>query len=414
MNIEFGTYEDFLEEYKKYHMDKCDDCNGICEIMVEPVNAKIDDKTIYCSELSVLQCIQCGTKYLPQYSKKMIGGCYQNLLKENQTKGSYDFKDYSEKFDYCQEQDFSYDHKDYYNIPGLCLDNEHTVKGFLTPVYFERKTLIYFMASPEYEAEIFSETYGFLGKKDFSERFSYEWNIPFGFNSNGKLIFWLGDLDTMDTQSKMIMKSFNIQSDHLLTNSEFFQAQMNCIFSEPIKEKQILINKDTFVSNIKRAYGVDISHLNEECKVYATEVKRPASFSEQEISKMVNNFDKILVEGFSVEQLQVLYEKLNLENRRTKGYKQFKSIKLIENILVKLCEGVAEDIDVKELMSPLYVLNNHRIYSDHLLSNDKQEEIKNHILDTLDIQSFDCQEEIYHKEIDGLNRLFQYLAILSR
>ena len=61
---------------------------------------------------------------------------------------------------------------------------------------------------------------------------------PFGFNTNGKLIMWLGDIDDMDDKTKGILKQFNVPSDHLLIDSEFYQAQMKCIFSEPIIEKE--------------------------------------------------------------------------------------------------------------------------------------------------------------------------------
>ncbi len=91
---------------------------------------------------------------------------------------------------------------------------------------------------PEYEVEIFSESYGYIAKKDFSGLYQYDWNIPFGFNTNGKLIMWLGDIDGMDDKTKGILKPFNIPSDHLLIDSEFYQAQMKCVFSEPIIEKK--------------------------------------------------------------------------------------------------------------------------------------------------------------------------------
>lgn len=51
-------------------------------------------------------------------------------------------------------------------MPGLCYDDEHSVEGFLTPVYFEKEALVFFLAMPEYEVEIFSESYGYFAKKD--------------------------------------------------------------------------------------------------------------------------------------------------------------------------------------------------------------------------------------------------------
>ena len=39
----------------------------------------------------------------------------------------------------------------------------------MTPVYFDRKALIYFISVPDFEVDIFSETYGHIGKKDQRE-----------------------------------------------------------------------------------------------------------------------------------------------------------------------------------------------------------------------------------------------------
>ena len=61
-----------------------------------------------------------------------------------------------------------------------------------------------------------------------------------------------------------------------------------------------------------------------------------------------------------------------------------------------------------------YILHDYRIYLDHLLSKDKQENTKAHIVATLGVQNFGEQEAIYAEEIDRLNRLFQYLVLLSK
>jgi hypothetical protein len=156
----------------------------------------------------------------------MIDGAYRSAVNANQTYGEFHPTGYKKKFQYCIEQDYEYDHKDYYNIPGLSYDEEHSVEGFLTPVYFEKEALVYFLAVPEYEVEIFSESYGYFAKKDLSGVYAYDWNVPFGFNTNGKLVMWLGDINEMDDKTKAIMKAFNIPSDHLITGSEFYQAQM--------------------------------------------------------------------------------------------------------------------------------------------------------------------------------------------
>lgn len=336
------------------------------------------------------------------------------MIKHGKFSGEFSSKNYKKKFEYCRMADYNYDHKDYYSIPGLCHDDEHTIEGFLTPVYFDRKALIYFIAVPDFEVDIFSETYGRIGKIDPTKKYSYEWTVPFGFNSSGKLVFWLGDLEDLDTQSQMILKGFNIESDHLLIDSEFYQAQMNCVFSENIKEKQILANKRVFISNIKKKYGIDLAHLDEECSAQARNVKRPLVFTEENVSGVINAFDKILVEGFSVAELRKLYELLYPESERNAEYRKWQSIRLIKEVLLKLCDGIKSTSDIETLISPLYILHDYRIYFDHLLSTDKLEETKAHIVSTMGVQSFDEQEAIYFEEIERLNRLFQYLVLLSK
>ena len=253
------------------------------------------------------------------------------------------------------------------------------------------------MAMPEYEVEIFSESYGYIAKKDSSGLYQYDWNIPFGFNTNGKLIMWLGDIDGMDDKTKRILKPFNIPSDHLLIDSEFYQAQMKCVFSEPIIEKRILINKEAFISNIRKKYSVDLSHLTDECQKHEKKVKRPVVFTETAVAEVINAYDKILIEGFNVSEMRKLYEVLYDSSERNAKYTSWQSIKLIEAILAKLSLSV-NNLDI----------------TDYLLSADKISDTKQHIVATLGVQSFNDQESIYNEEIKRLNTLFNYLGVLSK
>lgn len=413
MNCKFDTYEDFVKEYTNYRFDKCEACGGIREIVDTDVNVEIDEHYLHFPSLLVLRCKKCGRECLPEHSKQMVDGAYKNMIEQGQTAGQFISKNYKKRFEYCNDCDYSYDHRDYYNIPGLCYDEEHSIEGFLTPVYFDRKGLIYFVQVPDYEVNIFSETYGNIGKPDSEGIYPYEWIIPFGFNNNGKLVFWLGDLDDMDAQSRAILKGFNVESDHLLIDSEFYQAQMKCIFSEPIKETQILNNKDFFIENVKKKYGIDLAHLDDECTIHAINIQRPLVYTEQSVSGVINAFDKVLVEGFDVVQLLILYESMYKENVRPKGYNKWQSIRLIKEILIKFCENTS-DVDIEKVISPLYILHDYRIYLDHLLPLEKQEETKKHIVETLDVNDFSEQKKIYNEEINRLNKLFQYLVLLSK
>lgn len=197
MQWEFATYPEFIEEYRTYHYDECSSCGANCELGESDVECVIEDKKMYFQQLLVLKCSGCGKTYLPEHSKSMIDGAYRMLRSNHQNIGKFSRKPgYQEKFDYCKSLGFIYDYRDYYNIPGLCYDEEHSRKGFLTPVYFKKETLAYFLAIPTYVVDIFSESYGYLEK--VNSQGEAEWQVPFGFNSNGKWVMWLGDIDTID------------------------------------------------------------------------------------------------------------------------------------------------------------------------------------------------------------------------
>ncbi|MCD7728406.1 MAG: hypothetical protein LUI60_00645 [Clostridia bacterium] len=409
----FEKYEDFVVESRNYHLDVCSKCHGLCEVVEEDVICFIEEVELQLLSTFVLRCKQCEEEFLPEHTKRMIDGAYNCVKENNHTLGKFNHSEYREKFKYCLEQDYKYDYRDYYNIPGLCYDSEHSEKGFLTPVYFDKEALVYFLDVPQYEVDLFSESYGNIAKISPIEKNLYEWESPFGFNSNGKLVLWLGDIADMDERTKTILKAFNVDSDHTLIDSEFYQAQMNCIYSKPITEQMILLNKKIFTKNIKNKYQIDLLHLENECIDQEKKVKRPIVFTEQNVSEVINAYDKILVEGFNVIQLRLLYEKLYYEAERDSKYSNWQTIKLIEAILFKLSNSIS-NVDVASIISPLYILHDLRIYFSHLLPEDKISKTKQHIVNTLGVSNFENQEEIYNEEIKRLSLLFNYLAILSK
>lgn len=416
MIFKYTNINDYERIFEEYCFDKCNKCRNCFEISMENLRIEILDKFIDIEEIPMLKCKECGYINYTEYAKDIIGGLYNELCKRGQYGVRSKANGYRKKYNYATNNNFIYDHRDYESIPGLKYDEEHSEEGFLTPVYFDRKALLYFISDTNYEVDIFSETYGNICKKDAEGIYPYEWAVPFGFNTNGNLIFWLGDLHAMDEFSRGLVRNFNVDSDHLLIDSEFYQAQMNCIFSDPIKEKQIIINKKVFINNIKNTYNIDLTHLNEECEQYSKLVKRPIVFNEQSVSVVINAFDKILVEGISIKKLRELYETLYEECYRDKKYKEWKSIRLIKEILIKFINNSNGEmkIDIETVISPLYILHDYRNYSDHLLSTDKQESIKSNILKTLGVNNFSEQEKIYLEEVKRLDDLFKYLLILSR
>ena len=415
MELYYSSEEEFYKMLRSFPCSASCECHGCNEMYLTSVLVWVAGYTIELTVMPILMCTSCGKRHLPMFTKQILHGAYKELLASGQTGMRSAPTGYAKRYSYAESANFDYDHWDYESIPGLNVDYEHAKEGFLTPVYFDKRALVSFANLPEYNVDIFSETYGQLSKcAETDSSYAYEWTIPFGFNTNGKLVFWLGDLDSIDDEVSLhLLKAYNVSSDHLLTDSEFYQAQMQCIFSEPIAERQIMLNKRQFINNVKQQFGVDLGHLMEESTEYEATIQRPIVFTTNSVSNVINSFDKVLVEGFNVNGLRSLYEILVDASSRSTGYQEWKSIKLINGILDALSTRNSISLSVYDTMSPLYILHDYRILLDHLISREEQDKTKQHIIDTLGIQSFDNQEGIYLEEVSRLKRLFLTLALLT-
>lgn len=398
-SISFSTYEDFVDEYRKYHMHDCSICNSLREQATVHLDVYMEDKHLEIEEILILQCVNCGEWVLPMHSKQMIDGCYKNTVEHSQRYGLFSPRGYKKQFEYCVEEAFDYDHRDYYNIPGLSYDEEHPVEGFLTPVYFSKNGLYYFLYDSDYKLHLFSETFGRLRYKD-------DWDVPFGINRKGNVVFWLGDLNYMDKKSLQILKPHNIESDHQLIASEFYAGEMCCTFSEPNKEMRICSQKFKLFKQIKDKYNLELHHLEDEINHQLKVFQKPLKIEESTFEPTVNLLHKVLIEGVNIPELRKLYELFNSD--RAKGYKDWRSIKLFQGIL----KGSLTDDELRDVISPLYLLNDLRQYYDHLLPNHKKNDIKANVVRTLQVESFDCIEDIYNIMLKKLGILFEYLSIV--
>lgn len=299
---------------------------------------------------------------------------------------------------------FVYDHRDYESIPGLCHDDEHSTEGFLTPVFFSIKSLLYPMHDPDYNLNLALETYGHLSYKD-------EWIVSFGINRNNKVVFWLGDLAYMDNHTLEILKPHNVESDHQLVDSEFYAGQMCCIWSEPNRELKLCYKKFELFDNIESIHNLSLHHLTEESKEQMELFQKPIVFTEKSIEPAIEMLNKVLIEGVNLIEFRKLYEKIYPSP--SKGYTEWKSIKLYQSLL----ENIISDDDnidkdkIRNIMAPLYLLNDLRNYYDHLLPTEKREDIKKNIVNSLGLKDFKDIELIYNLMIDGLLVLFEYLLI---
>lgn len=405
------THDQLIKMLNTQAYDDCDRCGGIREVSYEAIRILIDGRRIEFESIPMLKCKSCGELAFTRYSQEMIFHIEEELKKRPDKIVVCKPSNYKGRFHFCEDIDFEYDHRDYKSVPGLLTPMSDN--GSLQPVYFKKDALLYFFYSPEYYVNIFSESYGELErlvpvKEDTDEK----WSVPFGFNTKGNLVFWLCDLDSMDYQTRAILKPFNVPSDHLLIDSDFYRAQIKVIWSEPIQEQKIILNKKAFMKNVEKIYGIKINHLDEECDDYAKKAVKPIVYTEKTLSESLNALHKVLIEGMETGNLKAIYEKLYKPDERDKDYKNFGNIKFLDYIIRRTDQN--PNTDFRTVIGPIYLLNDFRIVFDHLLSKDKLEEKKNNIIKTLGLTSFSDYKDAYTKELDGLDKLYQYLILITK
>lgn len=399
--LQYKDRDDFLDKNKDFPLHTCKKCNKMNELEIKRADIIISGKKMEFEELVILECQTCGNIQLVLHSIKMILSVFSELEQRGCKGVKLKSKGFREKYDYCTDVNFKYDFRDYEGIPGLSYDMEHSKKGFLTPVYFDKKSLIYFMHDEDYKVDLFSETYGLLQKNGIA-------SIPFGINSNDKAVFWLGDLEYLDLKDRQLLLPHNVESDHKLVCSEFYAAQIGCEWSEPNIERRVFMKKKEVIDAIKNRYHVDISHLNDEVEEKIDTFQKPITFTERSIEWAINTIHKIVIEGISSEEFCKIYEATH--EKLDNGYKGWKSIKHFQELLMSLFP-LKTDCEIRDLISPMYLLNDMRIYYDHLISQSKKDTTKANIVKTLGMSDFDDFKFIYMTINSKMLKLYQVLLL---
>ncbi|MBM7558173.1 hypothetical protein [Halanaerobacter jeridensis] len=388
------TLEEFIKENKERQLHICKNCEEIVELVLESYKIQINDKIIKFDILPQVKCTDCNTLHLTDRSKKIIVGFYKDLEEKNQDVFSSKFNHQNKRYSFCESYDFKYDYLDYENIPGLKRMGDD---GFLTPVFFQKQALIYFFHTPKYELELGSETYGKIGTDEFI--------VPFGINTNDKVVMWLGDLEKLDDETLSFLKSQNVESDHKLMKSEFYLAQICCEWSEPIIEKKIVNLRNKVYDLLKNNHDIALHKLEEEVLEVIDDVKKPISYSELEVKSIISALHKILIEAVEKREFKKYYR--NNSEDVEEDYTDCGSIKYFEFLLLKLLDKDSLDEEVKDLIAPLYLLNDLRIIYFHLLSDRKVKRKKKNIIESLDLASFDNTKKLYKRLINKLYELYK-------
>jgi hypothetical protein len=399
MHFHFKTINEFEDKFNNYYpLDRCD-CGGLREMDISTADFLIGDKRIVIEGCPILICKKCKNELI---GNRIIKGVYNTYYKFEDHPGVKECKiniRSDVRFDYAKKAEFVYDSRDL-NIPGCDIDLDPTRKdGFSLPVYFDRKVLNNFYLDDDYEMDFFSESYGDIGKKGIDG-----WQIPFGINENDKVVMFLGDLDLIDDDRSILMlKTYNITSDHKLVDTELYQAQMNCIFSDPILEERVILLREGFYKRIYKQFGVDLSHLEKEVKKKRECVKKPVVYSEREISGNVIALDGIFNEGISQDGLRELCKQLNVVG----DVKSLKTRKLLQAIIATK-EGEEK---AKSIIAPLFRLNDLRVCFAHLLPEEDIQKLKDSIVKAYRLCGFNEYRKLYDCLIYELYELYKYLNI---
>ena len=410
MELHFESIQQFEEMFNdrntmiKLNTTECD-CGEYLEMQIDKVTITIGEYKIEINECPIMLCEGCGYIQLCPSIPQDAYYAYFKMQENGKTHGILTRRN-DVRFSYAEEADFKYDSRDL-SIPGRDVDLDPThPKGFSCPVYFDRKVLNAFFTDDEYELDFFSETYGSIAKLG-KNGWKYEWNIVFGINKNNKVIIFLGDLDQIEKDDRAIywLKSYNIKSDHCLVHTEFYQAQLNCVFSDPIKEKRIISLRNAFFKKMEKKYGVKLFHLEEEVEAKGNSIEKPINYSKREIEENIIVLDGVLNEGIDCDELRKLC--MQLVNPVPKDIKKLKTRKLLEAI-ISISVG---DAAAKEIIAPLFYLNNLRVCFAHLIPQSEIDKYQNNIVAAFGLSSFDEYKELYDTLIDKLYNLYTYLNI---
>lgn len=364
LNRDFETIEDIDNYEEFYTFDKDTSLNLQCEcgnelsIYREDYTEKKENITI--TNSIILKCKKCLKKYKTIHLFKIIN----EIKKQGRKNVTIDFSFFNDLLykDYTVEEGvvkFIYDKDDYFNLPGL--ERNHNI-GFLTPVYFKYDVLLKYKYDPHYSIKINSTTYS-------SITFEREWNIPFGINSNNRVIMWLGDILALPLEEQFYLRSFNILSDHHL-QSAFYDGQINVVWAKKSNEQRLFEAKKNLFEAIKSKYNIDImSYFDETEHIFST-INKPIFNSRKAFDNEIIDLNKVFSESFSKSELKKYIEPLIKDNEK-EVFNNYGSLKLLCLFVINKLNYTNEES--MSLLSPIFVLTDLRNCAGHLKNQENYE-----------------------------------------
>lgn len=363
----------------------CDHCNGYLDLVFETFSEHVSGIDITIKNLPFLLCPSCSARYLPDDSRFAIIRLHEMASERNQTKvfcnrnksvGAYERGNVR----------FIYDWDDYKYIPGLQRPHD---SGFLTPVFFDKEVIAIFDTLPRYTVQFASTTYGTIYSEDVT--------ISFGFNKNGKMIMWLGDIYQLPESEQYLLRSKNIPSDHSI-GSEFYDGQIECIFTKQPIEDELFMARSDFLNAFFKKFGHKAAKLDAEIIELAGELKGVLLDTPKERRHIADIMNKVYLESLDNSSLGRVIVDNGGKINDVGG-----SIKRLERIF--FLTGNSEDIS--KLMMPLYVLYDLRVAWSHLMPADSMAEKTRSICDRLGLSNESSYIQIYETLVNRLLESFK-------
>ncbi len=368
----------------------CPNCNGSLLLKFDDAVHTFHGVAVDIKECPILACPECGCSLL---HAKVMGDIEENARKASEqgyTTSTAHPKFKQRKYRFCEKVDFLYDSRDNLLIPGLWRGSNN---GFLTPVFFRRHVLHKYRNTPDYRVEMASDTYGTIHFPEWEQ-------LQFGMNRNNHVIAWLGDIDKLPIGEQYYLRSENIDSSHDVA-SEFYDAQIDVVFTELSAEEQMFRSRAEFVRSADSLTGSKTTHLDEESIRLLTEFSPPWDQGKGTVPDAFHDLHKICVETIN---RKVFVQ--DLATRDEKPAPGWGSLKVLEFWMEKALDCA----DASSIVCPLFVLDDLRQLEAHLFGSQSEDALLVSARERLDIPS-DCSlEDIYRKLIEELGKMYKTLA----
>jgi hypothetical protein len=353
-------------------------CFDKYEVEIEGIKVLLEDVPLLKDEIT-------DSIFYPDQTKHIIAHFLEDAKKMGELQAHICRRiNPSTQYTYAKKYDFLYSHIDYDFIPGL---TRPVNEGFLTPVFFNIAVLNKYSQHPEYKLDLFSRTYGTIWH-------GTEWTMDFGINRNKKVIMWLGDIDQLPESEIYYLRSENVESDHDI-HSEFYNAHIEVKFAKSSPQNKLIRERRTLNESVKSSYGWELFQLEGEVSKVIENLDTPVFWDDKHVSPAVESLNRIMVESINNASLKADLSQIN-PNLKTKD---LASLKTLEYWLTER-HSIS---NAKDLMCPLFVLNDFRILTCHLLPENKKQKSIRSINQRLGITESNLNNEIiYSTLIDKL------------